>query len=78
MSNQNGLLWLVMAYEAALLLRDRSGVPKIKSKWLSFSQDDMLRQEKNRQIGAKVVKDLEERFPQLKDNDAKESKQIST
>lgn len=66
--------WLALAYEAAILLRDKSGVPKIKSRRYNGNEDDEQRQEENRKLGAKVVKDLEKRFPQLKGQNAKESK----
>lgn len=58
--------WLALAYEAAILLRDKSGVPEIKSRWWTPQPDDYTRQEENRKIGTKVVADLERRFPQLK------------
>lgn len=58
--------WLSLAYEAALLLRDKSGVPDIKSKWYNNTEDDFKRQEENRKIGAIVVADLEKRFPHVK------------
>jgi hypothetical protein len=60
--------WLELAYEAALLLRDKSGLPKIaKSRFNPGSEDDDIkRQEENRKLGAKVVADLERRFPHVK------------
>jgi len=61
--------WLKLSYESALLLRDKSGVPDIKSKWASKSDNDEVSQKRNREIGAKVVADLESRFPQLIEND---------
>lgn len=68
--------WLALAYEAALLLRDHSGIPDIKSKWNMGPKSDVKRQEDNRKIGARVVADLERRFPQLKDhNDVQVSAQ---
>lgn len=54
--------WLKLAYEAAILLRDKSGLPDIESKHNSFPKDYVERQEKNREIGALVVSDLERRF----------------
>lgn len=58
--------WLQLAYEAALLLRDKSGVPNLPRSRLfkENSEDDIRRQEDNRALGAKVVADLEKRFPQ--------------
>ena len=67
--------WLELAYEAAKLLRDKSGLPNIKSRRYNVhSEDDAKRQKDNRKLGAKVVADLEKRFPQLKGQNAKESK----
>lgn len=62
--------WLSLAYEAARLLRDRSGVPNLpKSRYETLSvSDDLKRQEDNRVLGAKLVADLERRFPQLRIN----------
>lgn len=54
--------WLKLAYESAILLRDKSGVPDIDSQHNSFPDDYAKRQEKNREIGAQVVADLERRF----------------
>jgi hypothetical protein len=56
--------WLALAYEAALLLRDKSGVPQVKSRY-SSGEDDHARQEENRKIGVQVVSDLERRFPHV-------------
>jgi len=59
--------WLKISYEAAILLRDKSGIPKMpKSRYDSSNEDEIKRQEDNRRIGEKVVLDLERRFPQLK------------
>lgn len=69
--------WLKVAHEAALLLRDHSGVPDIKMSFLKFDKEDIKRQEENRKIGTKVVKELENRFPQLKGKDATKNKQVS-
>lgn len=57
--------WLALAYEAALLLRDHSGVPNINSK-RKFGEEDIARQEENRKIGADIVGQLERRFPHVK------------
>jgi hypothetical protein len=65
--------WLTLSYEAALLLRDKSGVPDIKSKWFTKSEDDHKRQEENRKLGAELVAELERRFPHV----AQKSQQIS-
>lgn len=56
--------WLALAYEAALLLRDKSGVPQVKSRYNS-GKDDHARQAENKKIGAQVVSDLERRFPHV-------------
>lgn len=58
--------WLELAYEAALLLRDKSGIPDIKSKWTSTDKHEIKRQEDNRELGIQVVSDLERRFPHVK------------
>jgi hypothetical protein len=61
--------WLELAYEAAILLRDKSGVPKMpKSRWHNekSDEDDQKRQADNRVLGAKVVAELERRFPHVK------------
>lgn len=58
--------WLALAYEAALLLRDHSGVPDIKSKRYNFGKEEVERQEENRKIGADIVRQLERRFPHVK------------
>lgn len=60
--------WLALAYEAALLLRDKSGLPKKPKSRIfpsDWTDDDIKRMEDNRILGAKVVADLERRFPQL-------------
>lgn len=59
--------WLALTYEAAILLRDRSGIepdsdPKYieeDKKWVAF----------NKEQGIMIVKDLERRFPQLTKRD---------
>lgn len=58
--------WLALAYEAALLLRDKSGIPDIKSRWYNKTEDDHKRQEDNRALGAEIVAELERRFPHVK------------
>lgn len=61
--------WLELAYEAALLLRDKSGVIKMpRSRFDSDRSDidEVKRQEDNRALGAKVVAELERRFPYVK------------
>lgn len=58
--------WLELAYEAALLLRDKSGVPNLKSKRYNHTEDDYKRQQENREIGAEIVAQLERRFPHVK------------
>lgn len=58
--------WLALAYEAALLLRDHSGVPNVKSKRYNFGKEEVERQEENRKIGADIVRQLERRFPHVK------------
>jgi hypothetical protein len=57
--------WLAAVYEAAILLRDKSGIPNTTSKWIRNTDDDVVQQENNRKVGAKVVDELEKRFPQL-------------
>jgi hypothetical protein len=61
--------WLELAYEAAILLRDKSGLPKMpKSRFDAIDRDEneVKRQEDNRKLGEKVVADLERRFPHVK------------
>jgi len=58
--------WLKIAYEAAILLRDKSGVPDITSKHNEYDKDDVKRQEENQKIGADIVAELERRFPNVK------------
>lgn len=56
--------WLQLSYEAALLLRDKSGIPATSR----YNDDhDKKRQENNRKIGAEVVADIESRFPHVKE-----------
>lgn len=60
--------WLELAYESALLLRDKSGVIKMpKSRFDTANRDidDEKRQADNRVLGAKIVADLERRFPHI-------------
>lgn len=54
--------WLALSYEAALMLRDRSAPdnPKNKGQW-----NEKLGS-RNIQVGSRIVKELERRFPQLK------------
>jgi hypothetical protein len=54
--------WLAVTYEAAILLRDRSGVPEGKQDYYT----DVDTQKEHRILGAKIVENLERRFPQLK------------
>lgn len=65
--------WLALAYEAAVLLMDKSGLPKIRTQRTTI-EEDRKKQDRNREIGAKIVSDLERRFPYVK----QESKQVST
>lgn len=59
--------WLELAYEAALLLRDKSGVPNLKTEWYNTTEEDaQKRQQENRKIGAEMVAQLERRFPHVK------------
>lgn len=59
--------WLKIAYEAAILLRDKSGIPDIKSKHnREYGAKEPERQKENREIGAAVVAELERRFPNVK------------
>ncbi len=61
--------WLKLSYEAALLLRDKSGLPKMPPpRDKSNNEEDKQRQENNRALGSKVVADLERRFPHVKEN----------
>lgn len=66
--------WLNLAYEAAILLRDKSGVPDIDSKYIQKQDDDYKRQEENRKIGLDIVNQLETRFPFLKEKKTNTSK----
>lgn len=58
--------WLYLAYEAALLLRDNSGIPEFNSNYFAFSDNDLKNQEKNRELGSLIVEDLERRFYHVK------------
>lgn len=66
--------WLKISYEAAILLRDKSGIPDIKSKHHKPTERDVAQQARNSQIGAEVVAELERRFPHV----LKKVQQIST
>lgn len=66
--------WLKISYEAAILLRDKSGIPDIKSKHHKLTQRDIAQQARNSQIGAEVVAELERRFPHV----LKKVQQVST
>lgn len=57
--------WLKISYEAAILLRDKSGIPDIKSKHHKYTESDVKRQARNAEIGAEVVAELERRFPHV-------------
>lgn len=57
--------WLDLAYEAATLLRDKSGLPSYQSKWYKNSPQSEEDQKYNRQRGAEIVKELEERFGKI-------------
>jgi hypothetical protein len=56
--------WLHLAYEAATMLRDRSQA--LSHKFLGMvrepAQDEIDRQQKNREVGAIIVADLKKRF----------------
>lgn len=54
--------WLAIAYETAILLRDRSGISNSNG---GLNKEEW--QASNKEIGARVVNELEKRFPQLKD-----------
>lgn len=56
--------WLALAYEAASLLRDKSGLPKIRTKRTTV-EEDQKKQDRNREIGVEVAADLERRFPHV-------------
>lgn len=58
--------WLKISYEAAILLRDKSGIPILKSKYHNPTKYDIANQLKNSEIGAEVVFNLEKRFPNVK------------
>lgn len=66
--------WLKISYEAAILLRDKSGIPDIKSKHHKPTERDVAQQIRNSKIGADVVLELERRFPHV----LKKVQQIST
>lgn len=59
--------WLALAYEAAKLLRDRSGIPdRIRAKYSQeYIKDREYTCTSNIKMGYRLVKELEERFPQL-------------
>lgn len=52
--------WLKVVYEAALWLKDKSGIPDIKSKYNDYSDADV--QIMNCKIGEEVFANLNERF----------------
>lgn len=56
--------WFTLAYEAALLLRDRSGVEDGAS--ILESRRERRVQASNRKLGTRIVRELERRFPRLK------------
>lgn len=59
--------WLALAYEAALILRDRSGVSEEQRKSdLANIEEDEDMCAHNREIGARIVQELEEKYPFLK------------
>lgn len=58
--------WLDLAYEAAILLRDKSDVDLMGHAGTENLEERKLEQLKNKEKGADIVKDLEKRFPQLK------------
>lgn len=60
--------WLAIAYEAAILLRNRAGVPEgsTASHRGTTLEKEIIEHSKYRELGAKIVEDLERRFPQLK------------
>lgn len=55
--------WLQVAYEASLLLRDHSGIPKVDDDFYGAELYSEKKGKANRKIGTKVVADLERRFP---------------
>jgi hypothetical protein len=58
--------WLALSYEAAILLRDRSGISEhCRTKYPGAIEDNEVRCIENIEIGARIVNELEQRFPQL-------------
>lgn len=63
--------WLALSFEAATMLRDRSGPAAATDDPFPISEErkseEAKEQVSNRKIGAKIVDELIQRFPQLKD-----------